>query len=71
MTSTVAMDSSDKDSNNGPGKTVKRIRRNTAQDSVYTDSSKIQMGSSSHLAENSQGTSSVGYVGHFLDVLGT
>jgi hypothetical protein len=48
---------------------AKRRRRRTFQDDCYVDSSMIQVGSSSPLAEGSQGTSSVGFVDsetHFL-----
>jgi hypothetical protein len=41
---------------------TKRLRRRTLQDDGFIDSSMIQVGSSSPLAEGSQGTSSVGYI---------
>ncbi|KAL4923027.1 uncharacterized protein BDV17DRAFT_25677 [Aspergillus undulatus] len=48
---------------------AKRPRRHTLQDEVFVDSSKLQIGSSSPLAEGSQGTSSVGYIDSETHVL--
>jgi hypothetical protein len=52
---------SDSESDSDDGGRTKRVRRNTLQED-YVDSSMLQVGSSSPLAEGSQGTSSLGYV---------
>jgi hypothetical protein len=61
--------STDDKSDNDDDREVKRIRRRTLQDDGFVDSGVIQIGSSSPVAEGSQGTASVGYIDyetHFL-----
>ncbi|PLN86320.1 hypothetical protein BDW42DRAFT_159002 [Aspergillus taichungensis] len=54
-------ESSGDESDNTPDVSAKRIRRNTAQE-YYVNSTDIQVGSSSPMAESSHGHSSIGYV---------